>query len=131
MKNVFFVLIAAVSLSCEHNSLVLDSRTTLELETTIIRDYQFLRNTYFFLDSTYREQYTKLNSERNHVLEPGTISPINSDAIEVYVASPRNDIDHIAESILGWAMLSGKVTSPQDTASVQSGIAEHGFFIRL
>ncbi len=48
MKNVFFVLIAAVSLSCEHKSLVLDSRTTLELETTIIRDYQFLRYTYFF-----------------------------------------------------------------------------------
>gem|GEM_PF-3998056 len=48
MKNVFFVLIAAVSLSCEHNSLVLDSRTPLQLETRRIRDYQYLRYTYFF-----------------------------------------------------------------------------------
>lgn len=97
----------------------------------IIRDHQYLRNTYFFLDFAYREQYTKFNSERIHAPDPGTISPINSDAIEVYIASPRNDTDHISESIRGWATLSGKVTSQQDTASVQSGVAENGFFIRL
>ena len=62
---------------------------------------------------------------------PANVSPVDGDAIEVYIASPRNDTDYISESIRGWATLSGLVTSPQDTAEVQPGIAENGFFIRV
>ncbi|MCH7754930.1 cell surface protein SprA, partial [candidate division KSB1 bacterium] len=97
----------------------------------IIRDHQYLRNTYFFLDFEYRRQYPRFNAQRTHLSLPASVSPLNGDAIEVYKAAPRNETAHISESIRGWATLSGKVASPQDTASVQPGITENGFFIRV
>ncbi|MFQ5677361.1 MAG: cell surface protein SprA, partial [bacterium] len=94
----------------------------------IVRDYQYLRFTYFFLDTLYRSEYRRFNSrtDRVHLVSS---DPIDGETIEVYKARGDNFQDS-DKSIEGWATISGD-TSEAEPTEVKDGIAERGHFIRL
>ena len=90
-----------------------------------IRDFQYIQNTYFFLDDTYRDAF-----------QSGTISPgdlVIDESVEVFVNdfNPRNDIERRAISAVANAY--AQKNFPADTlqTSGQTGGREAGFFHKL
>ncbi|MFQ5823302.1 MAG: cell surface protein SprA [bacterium] len=94
-----------------------------------IPDYRYLKNTYFFLDTKYRDQYRYFDSDGNHISH-FLASPILKDSIEVFVAGPNYESKFGNQSIRGWAVLNPTPINP-DTGIVKAGEVEAGFFIRL
>lgn len=92
----------------------------------IIRDHQYLRYTYFFLDDLYRAEYDSFSVARTHIQSR---MPIRSESIEVYKAAPGNETRFPNQSIPGWATRKGNESS-LPTTQVE-GEAEKGHFIRL
>ncbi|MCG8605053.1 hypothetical protein MJD09_08655, partial [bacterium] len=88
-----------------------------------IRDYQYLRNTYFFLDFGYREDYRNFFNDGNHFASPRPIVDI-----EVFKAAAGYEEQFPDESVGAWATLNAL---PSDTTAVQPGFADFGHFIRL
>ncbi|MCK5527489.1 MAG: hypothetical protein KAJ05_10085, partial [Candidatus Latescibacteria bacterium] len=98
-----------------------------------IRDYEYVRNTYFFLDERYKNQYDPDKNPR----DPGNIiryDPADSVvSIEVYVddGNVNNDVELQAQS--GWAFYYRMDDyNPDDPEAVfdptTSGRYEQGFF---
>lgn len=102
--------------------------------TKQVKDYQYLANTYFFLDFGFREQYRHFNENGDHlsgvtVPKYGTIFPVKQDSIEVYKAAAGYETQFPDKVIRGWATLNG---SPQDTLNgTAPGEAVLNQFIRL
>ncbi|MCH7754347.1 cell surface protein SprA [candidate division KSB1 bacterium] len=98
----------------------------------IIRDHQYLRNTYFFLDESYRDEYSKFNAQRTRLAPDVNVAPpVDGQSIEVYKAAPGNDTRFPGESIAGWATRTGKFVNGKFPENVKEGEAEFGHFIRL
>ncbi|MFQ5638805.1 MAG: cell surface protein SprA [bacterium] len=85
----------------------------------IKKDWQYMKNRYFFLDFQYREEYKNLDSEGNHFSSSNPV--IN---VEVYEAQAGNETD--SESFRAWATLNADA----DTSAIP-GSADVGFFKRL
>ncbi|MBN1348190.1 cell surface protein SprA [candidate division KSB1 bacterium] len=104
-------------------------------ETKKIRDYEYVRNVYFFLDQRYRKQYFPRDSETGrHVYDPR----YEIQDIEVYISAPH--YEQRAQTIRGWAVLDevlekrdreGTLT-PEDTSRANASSELHpGYFLRL
>jgi len=100
----------------------------------VVKDYQYLTNTYFFLDFNFREQYRHFNAAGEHVTgvntqQFGVVFPVKQDSIEVYKAAAGYETQFADKVIRGWATLTG---SPSDTLQgVIPGRAALNQFIRL
>lgn len=92
-----------------------------------LRIDNYLKDTYFFLDLSYRENFKQYDAEGNHISSGDAI-----DIIEVYKASPSNLTLYPDQVIGAWATFNGKVEglTAADTVS-QKSVAEFGFFLRL
>ncbi|MFQ5824697.1 MAG: cell surface protein SprA, partial [bacterium] len=95
--------------------------------TQKLPDYRYLDQTYFFLDSLYREQYRHFDNNGNHIF--GLVSPILRDSVEVYKAGPRYDTKFPDKSFQAWAVFDP--TNPPQPLVVKTGEVEVGHFIRL
>jgi len=115
-------------LSCEHNLFGPDSSKVVERQ--VLRDYQYQRNTYFFLGDIYRENYRRYTNDLTHFAIPGGFK-IDGESVEVYKAAPGNDTRFPGESIAGWATKTGKFVNGKFPKDVKEGDSEFGHFIRL
>ncbi|MFQ5605112.1 MAG: cell surface protein SprA [bacterium] len=88
-----------------------------------IKDYQFVRNKYFFLDFQYREEYKNFDADGNHFT---SASPIVN--FEVYKAAAGYETQFPDENIRAWATLNAQAS---DTVEVKAGFADIAHFIRL
>jgi len=96
-------------------------RGTAEENTRKIRDYQYKRSTYFFLDERYRKKFEESSyPEVNYDPADSIVS------IEVYLddANPYNNDE--LRAMPGWAF-----ADPNDPDSTTSGAYERGNFHRL
>ncbi|MFQ5750666.1 MAG: cell surface protein SprA [bacterium] len=89
-----------------------------------IKDYQYLRNTYFFLDFQYRENYKNFDQEGNHI----ALTSRRIEEIEVYKAASQYETLFPDENIRAWATFHAQA---KDTVEVKPGFADVGHFIRL
>lgn len=101
-----------------------------EEETFQIKDYEYRRGVYYFIDEYYRQQYLVRDEENGaFIIDPNRIVK----EIEVYKSEARYEYNY-AEAIRGWAWVpendDAKVITEQDTSIVDS---EHyrGYFLRL
>jgi cell surface protein SprA len=90
----------------------------------------YVKDTYFFLDSIYRDNYQLFDGEGNHVASNQPILDI-----EVYKAGTNYQLLYPDQVIRAWVTLSGS-TDPQsiseaDTSSPIAGISDFGYFLRL
>ncbi|MFQ5709211.1 MAG: cell surface protein SprA [bacterium] len=100
--------------------------------TQKIPDYQYLSQTYFFLDTLYRKNYPVYDREGNHFFDPALV--IQQDSIEVYKAASGYENKFSDKAIRGVAIFNYPTDRPimeSDTAVVKGGSVERGFFIRL
>ena len=88
-----------------------------------IKDYNYKRFTYFFLDEFYRKQYRNYSEKWVHLYDPAR----GIKRIEVYKSKAGYEYD--PNSIRGWAILDPN--SPQDTLNVSDKEVYVGHFIRL
>ncbi|HEX9653640.1 MAG TPA: cell surface protein SprA, partial [bacterium] len=88
-----------------------------------IRIDNYLKDTYFFLDLSYRENYKVYNADGNHIESADPIVDI-----EVFKASPYNQQRFPDQVIAAWATLDG-VTAADTIPS--TGRSEFGHFLRL
>jgi cell surface protein SprA len=100
-------------------------------EGSRIRDYQYKKGSYYFLDDIYRENYWKLRSKETGELGADVRNIITD--IELY-KSEAGYQERYSESIRGWAI--AKDNDPTWTISLQDtsiNDADHylGYFIRL
>ena len=94
-----------------------------ESQTFQIHDYEYKRDTYFFLDYGYRKRYSLFDSKGNHIYNPDSIIT----HIEVYKSD--YNYDNKVNAVRAWAVLDP--TSPQiDTTEVQQENFP-AWFIRL
>jgi cell surface protein SprA len=93
--------------------------------TTKIQAYEFRRNTYFFLDSEYRENYRYYTRDWIHVAAPNPVREI-----EVYKSAPG--YQSLPENIKGWALYDlGPNTPREEPDRVIPGSIYQGRFIRM
>jgi len=95
-----------------------------EKHTRKINDYEYKRWTYFFLDSLYRAQFPKLDSNGKHIIDPNKIIT----EIEVYKSDAYYETKKEG-SFYAWATPRGDPNNP-DTTKTSSEIYS-GYFIRL
>ncbi len=87
----------------------------------IIHDYEYKKNTYFFLGSSYREMYPKLDGQGNHFFY--------EDSVITDLLVYKSDVNYENKmgSILGWAVL-----DPAHPDSSQNTDESYkGYFLRL
>ncbi len=88
-----------------------------------IKDYQYLRNTYFYLDTLYR-------SNKKNITTDGVPIAVDTDkeikTIEVYKAAAGYETQYPDKNIRAWATYDATT----DTTTKQ-GVADIGHFIRL
>ncbi len=92
-----------------------------------IKDYQYRRNTYFFLDEYYRNQYPEVDSEGRHIVD----FHFSIKNLELYKSEPGYEVRY-SESIHGFAGIDNdptNVTFDIDTTNSQEVYS--GYFIRL
>ncbi len=93
--------------------------------TTRIQDYEYRRNTYFFLDESYRQNYRRYTSDWVHI---AAANPVRE--IEVYKSAPG--YNRLPENIKGWAIYDLGPNSPRvEPDEVIPGSTYQGHFIRL
>ncbi len=93
-----------------------------------LRIDNYLKDTYFFLDLGYRENYKQYTDEGTPIASPNPI-----DQIEVYKAAPNNLILYPDQVIRAWATFDGTVSgvTAADTTSPIPGVSQFGHFLRL
>lgn len=93
-----------------------------------IRIDNYVKDTYFFLDLSYRENYKQYDAEGNHL---AAADPI--EEVEVYKASPGNETRFPDQVIRAWATFSGdpNTITAADTSSDLRGVSQFGHFLRL
>ncbi|NIS23779.1 cell surface protein SprA [candidate division KSB1 bacterium] len=88
--------------------------------------YPYVRYTYFFLDTLYRENYKHFDSQGIHIAVP---EQDRIENIEVYKAANGYETEFPDENIRAWATFNA---SPEDTVGEpEQGFSDEGFFIRL
>ena len=95
-----------------------------------IEDYRFMEGLYFFLDSTYVEQYRFYDADGNHQLQPNIATPIIPDSIEVYKAAAGYEEQFPDKVIPGFATFDGTVADPDNFETI-IGDRIQAQFIRL
>ena len=91
-----------------------------------LKIYPYLRNTYFFLGKSYRENYKQFDAQGIHIAVPENQRIVD---IEVYKAAAGYETQFPDENIRGWATYNA---TPADTVQgPRRGFAERGFFIRI
>ncbi len=87
----------------------------------IVKDYEYRRNTYFFLDHAYRENYAKYELGKGFVVDPSLII----EELEVYRYTPgRTEADGAFEA---WALANPDEGIPESV----SAEAIRGYFLPL
>ncbi|MDZ7262295.1 MAG: cell surface protein SprA, partial [candidate division KSB1 bacterium] len=92
--------------------------------TKQIRDYDYLKNTYFFLDEYYRNKYWELDDEGRHKFDPAKVI----SQLEVYKSAAGYESKQ--GSIRGWAVLDP--ANPDTSATGEASQEKYvGYFLRL
>ena len=93
-----------------------------------IRIDNYVKDTYFFLDPSYREDFKQYDAEGNHLASSNSIIEI-----EVYKAA-NNNLEKFPDQVIpAWATFAGLPDSvtAEDTTEVRNGESEFGYFLRL
>lgn len=102
--------------------------------TRRVEDHQYVKNTYFFLDRVYRDNYRRYDVNLNHLAIAQDSSVIQS-SIEVYKSAPGYDYEFPDRSFAAWAIYDypwdGNISPDQLTTSNRTGLSEFGNFVRL
>ena len=90
-------------------------------DTFQIQDYEYKKGTYFFLDYYYRDNYTELDNNGNHLYNP------DSAVVEIEVYKSDYNYEFNADAIKAWALFD---VAEADT-SVKDQEHYKGDFLRL
>jgi len=98
------------------------------VDTTVIRDWQYVRSTYFFLDEVYRDRLMDFRKLDQGVPEDIRNAPddfVDPSTLEVYVNdfTTNNDAEQLAKEGVAWAAF--------DQPREESGWVERGSWHRL
>lgn len=93
-----------------------------------ILDYNYLKDTYFFLDMFYREQYRQFTEQGDHVANRD--SSVIPDSLILYKAAAANEQKFPDKVIQGRATVSGRFADT-DTFAVFPGSAAGGAFVTM
>ncbi|MFC1562650.1 cell surface protein SprA [candidate division KSB1 bacterium] len=100
-------------------------------QSTIIKDYEYVKGTYYFLDDYYRENF-KYNETKTLLIAPNPERVITD--LEVWKAGKNYHLSY-PESRYGWALFDANIDKPGgldfDTSGVEDQNNRRGNFIRL
>lgn len=103
-------------------------------ETSKIRDVDYIKNVYFFLDEIYKKQYLPRDPKTGRHFYDKNLQIID---IEVYISAPG--YEQRAHTILGWALLNDLLeknatiglTAEDTSTALLSSELYRGYFLRL